>query len=364
MTAASFLNARFAGALGGFTLDAAFSFPSSGVTALFGPSGCGKTSVLRCFAGLNRLEDGAFSIHGEVWQDRETFLPPHRRAVGYVFQEANLFPHMSVKGNLDYGRKRAMRTTNGAADAVDFDALVALLGLEPMLGRLPGHLSGGERQRVAMARALLTNPKLLLMDEPLSALDHGNKKEILPYLERLHQGLNIPVLYVTHAPDEVARLADHIVLMDAGRVVASGPVTETMARLDLPMREDEDAGVAVKARIAEVDARWHLARAEFAGGSFWLRDPGQPPGTPVRLLIRSRDVSIGLAPSDSDSILNRLPANVTEVVAGDHPSTVLVGLDLGGTPITARLTARSAAHLELAPGKAVWAQIKSVAMLE
>lgn len=360
------LTAHFAGAQGDFTLDARFTFPDRGVTALFGPSGCGKTTLLRCIAGLNRLDYGRFEIGGAVWQDDKTFLAPHRRSLGYVFQDANLFAHLSVRANLLYGASRATRQmkASGAPGPVDFDDLVALLGLGPLLDRAPANLSGGERQRVAIGRALLTRPKILLMDEPLSALDHQNKNEILPYLERLHDTLSVPVLYVTHAPEEVARLADHLVVLDAGRVLASGPLTETLARLDLPIRHDENAGVAIEATIAARDERWHLARSDFAGGSIWARDPGLPVGRRVRLRVLARDVSLAHDDLEGSSIMNRLPATVTDIASNGHPGVALVRVDVGGTPLVARLTARSAHDLGLEVGKAVWAQIKSVAVLE
>ncbi len=206
------VEAHFSGRIGGFALDVGFAAPETGVTALFGPSGCGKTTVLRCIAGLERLEYGHFSLSAtEVWQDGFRFLPPHRRAVGYVFQEASLFPHLSVTANLRFGQKRA------ADRGIVFDEVVTLLGLSRLLGRVPARLSGGERQRVAIGRALLSQPRLLLMDEPLSALDRISKDEILPYLERLYDALSIPVIYVSHDLAEVERLADHLVLLSAGR---------------------------------------------------------------------------------------------------------------------------------------------------
>ncbi len=359
------LSAHFAGSQGSFTLDARFSFPAQGVTALFGPSGCGKTTLLRCIAGLNHLDFGEFSIAGEVWQDRRSFLALHKRAVGYVFQDANLFPHMNIKDNLLYGASRvAHKKGKDTSGVVDFENLVNLLGIEHLLERAPVNLSGGERQRVAIGRALLSRPKILLMDEPLSALDHRNKSEILPYLERLHDTLSIPVIYVTHAVEEVARLADHLVLLEAGRVLASGPLTETMARLNLPIRHDENAGVAINAVITERDERWHLARAEFMGGSIWVRDPDLPIGRRVRLRVLARDVSLAREQQEGSSIVNHLPCRVSGMASNSHPGVALVRVDVGGTPLIARLTARSAHELGLKEGKSVWAQIKSVAVLE
>lgn len=357
------IEARFAGDLGAFRLDASFEFPDRGVTALFGPSGCGKTSLLRCFAGLNHLPQGKLTIDGTPWQDEARFLPPHRRAVGYVFQDANLFAHLSVRDNLLYGRKRALKKPL-SAKGDDVDDLVSLLGIGHLLDRAPANLSGGERQRVAVGRALLAEPRLLLMDEPLSALDYGARQEILPYLERLPKSLSIPILYVTHAPDEVARLADHIVLIDKGRVRASGPVSEIMARLDLPMLNDEDAGVAIEAHIGERDPQWHLARADFTGGSLWIRDPDRAVGAPVRLMIRARDVTLALSPQTDSSVLNSIPAVITDIAPSTHPAAITVRAMMGETPVLSRVTTRSAAELGLAPGSDVWVLVKSVAVLD
>jgi molybdate transport system ATP-binding protein len=351
------IRAKFRLAYSGFTLDADLELPGRGVTALFGPSGSGKTTLLRCIAGLER-GTGRLEVKGEVWQDADSFLPTHRRPLGYVFQDARLFPHLTVGANLDYGQRRA----TGAA-GVDRASVIKLLGLGPLQDRLPERLSGGEQQRVAIARALLTAPRVLLMDEPLASLDLARKREILPYLERLHDELEIPVLYVSHAADEVTRLADHIVVLDSGRVVAQGPLAETLARLDLPIRLGDDVGVVFDATVAERDAEWHLARVEFDGGELWVRDSGAALSQRVRLRILARDVSVAGSRHDDVSIMNLLPATVTAHAAEDHPSLVLVQLRCGRTTLLARLTRRSAARLDLAPGREVWVQIKAVALI-
>ena len=355
------LRARFALNYGDFALDIDLALPTRGVTALFGPSGSGKSTLLRCVAGLARAPGGYLEINGEVWQDaaRGFFLPTHQRSLGYVFQEASLFPHLTVEGNLAYGRKRAP----AGARRVDQTHILELLGIGQLLRRRPERLSGGERQRVAIARALFAHPKILLLDEPLSALDHARKQEILPYLERLHDELEIPMLYVSHAPDEVARLADHLVVLEAGRVLASGPLQETLARLDLPIRLGEDAGVVLEGRIAERDVAWHLARVDFGGGSLWVRDGGHPIGREVRVRILARDVSLALEAHRGTSILNILPARVEQLAEDAHPALALARLDVGGAPLVARLTRRSAAALSLTPGHTVWAQIKAVALI-
>lgn len=229
---------------------------------------------------------------------------------------------------------------------------------------MPQGLSGGEHQRVAIARALLTSPRLLLMDEPLAALDVARKNDILPYLERLHDELDIPVVYVSHAPDEVARLADHLVVIEAGRVVAAGPLQETLANVDLPIHLGEDAGVVLQAVVAARDAAWHLVRVEFPGGSLWVRDDGHALGQRVRVRILARDVSIAPEPtSGTTSIQNCLPATVEQLVADYHPALLLLRLRAGAAPVLARLTRRCADSMGLVPGKPVWVQIKAVALI-
>ena len=354
------IQARFKLAFPEFSLDVDLNLPGRGVTALFGHSGSGKTTLLRCIAGLERVPDGTLKLGDEIWQDGNTFLPTYKRPLGYVFQEASLFPHLTVKRNLEYGLKRVVASSR----KVSLGHAVELLGIGHLLDRLPERLSGGEKQRVAIARALAVSPRILLMDEPLAALDLARKREILPYLERLHDELEIPLLYVSHAPDEVARLADHIVVMDKGKAVASGPLTDTLARLDLPIRLGEDAGVVLDAVVAERDAQWGLARAAFEGGAVWVRDGGHEIGQHVRVRILARDVSLALTRHSGTSILNTLSAMVTEIGEENHPALVLVKLNVGGSPVVARVTRRSAAALELVVGKILFAQIKSVAILE
>jgi molybdate transport system ATP-binding protein len=353
------IQARFLHRVDGFTLDVDLQLPGKGVTALFGPSGCGKTTLLRCMAGLTRATQGQFTVNGTLWQSDAVYMPTHQRPLGYVFQEANLFAHLSVRRNLLFGQARVPT----AERRIELHSVVELLGIAQLLERMPQGLSGGERQRVAIARALLTSPRLLLMDEPLAALDVARKNEFLPYLERLHDELDIPVVYVSHAPDEVARLADHIVVMQDGRAVAAGPLTETLARLDLPIELGEDAGVVLHAVVAEIDSTWHLARVEFPGGSLWVRDAGHATGHGVRVRILARDVSIALAPVTGVSIQNCLQATVEQIAGDYHPALSLLRLRAGESPLLARLTRRSAAALTLEPGKTVWVQIKAVALI-
>ena len=360
MTPDPAIRARFEVIWPGFTLKVDLELPGRGVSALFGHSGSGKTTLLRCLAGLEPQVRGFLSFKGTVWQDqqRNIFLPTHRRPIGYVFQEASLFPHLSVRNNLDYGRKRV----NGGY-RISLDPAVELLGINHLLDRMPDRLSGGERQRVAIARALATGPELLLMDEPLAALDLKRKSEILPYLERLRDQLDIPVIYVSHLPDEVARLADHLVLLNEGRVIASGSLRETLARLDLPTAFTEDAGVVIEAVVANHDEAYHLTQLDFPGGSVIVARRPEAIGHRMRFRVHARDVSLSLNRAEGVSILNRLPATVTDVASADTPAHVLVRLNAGGTPIIARITRRSLDHLDIAPGKSLWAQIKAVALL-
>ncbi len=352
------IRARFRHHHADFTLDVDLHLPAQGVSVLFGPSGSGKTTCLRAMAGLLRARDGLFSLGAEVWQDesRDLFVPPHHRRIGFVFQEASLFPHLSVQGNLDYARKRSGGTRSGGEPVLD------LLGIGHLMGRNTQSLSGGERQRVAIARALFTAPRLLLMDEPLASLDLKRKQEILPYLERLRDELSIPIVYVSHAPDEIARLADHVVLLAEGAMVASGPLHETLSRCDLPPIFLDDAGVVVETVLAGHEAD-DLSRLVFAGGSILVGRRPEAVQSRLRCRVHARDVSLALHKPQASSILNVLPATVAEVTRTDTPGHVLVRLDLGPTPLLARITQRSSRELDLRPGCRVWAQIKAVAVL-
>lgn len=354
------LDIRFRQDFPSFTLDVDLALPGRGVTALFGPSGCGKSTLLRCMAGLNPAPGGRCVVNGEVWQDGAHSLPTYRRPLGYVFQEPQLFAHLDVAANLDYGRSRARE----AGQRVARERAIELLGIGHLLQRRVDALSGGERQRIAIARALLTGPRLLLMDEPLAALDLARKNEFMPYLERLHRELDIPVVYVSHAPDEVARLADHIVVMEAGRSLASGPLAEVLSRVDLPIRLGEDAGVVFEGVVVERDLQWSLARVAFPGGCLWVRDGGQDQGATVRIRILARDVSLALAPVANTSLLNSLPVVVDQLADDSHPALALCRLRVGtSSSLLARLTRRSAAALGLQPGQSLWAQIKAVALI-
>jgi len=350
-------------AYSGFSLDVDLNLPGRGVTAFYGHSGSGKTTCLRCIAGLERAEQGFIQINDEVWQDSENgiFVPPHKRALGYVFQEASLFPHLSVLANLQFGLKRIAKSQR----RVDMAQATELLGIGHLLDRHPQHLSGGERQRVGIARALLTSPKLLLMDEPLAALDSQRKREILPYLQRLHDELEIPLLYVSHAQDEVARLADHLVLLSEGKALASGPIGETLARLDLPMAMGDDAGVIIEGQVCAYDADYQLLSLQLPATEMSIRVTHAPMkvGQSLRCKVHARDISLTLQDSEFSSILNRLPVTVVSEQSADNAAHVLIRLDAGGTPLVARITRYSRDQLGVHPGQSLWAQIKAVAVL-
>jgi len=359
------IRAAFRGGWGRFALDAAFDVPARGVTGLFGPSGCGKTSVLRCIAGLRRVTDGHFSIGTEIWQDGATFRPPHERPIGYVFQEPSLFAHLSVRQNLRYGMPRATSGARGAG----WQDVVSLLGLGAWLDRSPRHLSGGERQRVAIGRALLSEPRLLLLDEPLSALDQRAKGEILPFLERLHRSLSIPVLYVSHDMAELERFADHLVLMEAGRAIATGPLHALECDPGLSLLAARDAAVSLDAVVDGYDAEYGLLSLCVAGERFLVPSGPCPAGERRRLRVAAENVSLALERPTGSSIINVLPARILSVAGLDtNEITLVLGLgpqaegSPGGAQLLSRITRRSWDQLGLAEGRAVFAQVKSVAL--
>jgi molybdate transport system ATP-binding protein len=347
----------------GFLLDVQLELPSQGVTALFGPSGSGKTTCLRVLAGLEQGAKAYVRIAGQTWQDstRGVFLPTHRRALGYVFQEASLFDHLTVEGNLRFGFDR----TAAEQRLNDWRHGLELLGIGHLLARRPQELSGGERQRVAIARALATSPRLLLMDEPLAALDAPRKAEILPWLEQLHQRLDIPVVYVTHSIEEVTRLADHLVLLDNGQVRAEGPTGVLMTRPDLPLAQGETAAALVEATVSGQSPVHTLSVLEIRGGQLILPTL-HAMGTQLRLRIQARDVSLSLVRPEHSSVLNCLLAKVASVT-DDGPGQVLVSLDVGtpdaNTRLLSRISRLSCQRLAIEPGIAVYAQIKGVAIM-
>ncbi len=352
---------RFRGRFGGFELDAAFEAPAAGVTALFGPSGCGKTTVLRCMAGLQKIDDGLCRVGNTYWQQGKMFLPPWKRPIGYVFQEASLFTHLSVRGNLLYGAPR----TGARQGAVSLDEVVELLGLGHLIDRMPRNLSGGERQRVAIGRALLSEPRLLLMDEPLAALDHRTKDEILPFLDRLRERLSMPIIYVSHDMSEVERFADQIVLLENGKVIASGPLGGIQSNPALPLARAREASVSLQARVSSYDATYGLATLDVDGGTLVAPSATVELGAPRRLRIAAGDVSLTLERPGQTTILNILRARIVSATPLQD-AEMLVVLRLGeegmGASLLARVTRRSWDALQLAEGGAVFAQVKGVSM--
>ncbi len=327
-----------------------------GVTAIFGPSGSGKTSFLSMFAGITRPNTAQIKVMGVEWQNDTEFYAPHKRPLGYVFQEASLFPHLNVMGNLQYAAKRA----HSPVDQYFFDQIVDAMGIRDLLKADVGYLSGGERQRVAIARAMMVRPKILLMDEPLSALDQKRKSEILPYLERLKVTAKLPIIYVTHSMDEIARLADDMIVFEDGHAIAHGSVSQVLSRIDLPNVFGDDASVVLEGALGEADPKWDLRVVNFAGGQIWVSFQD---GERVRLRIRARDVSLSLTAHDDSSILNILPVIVEDIAVHKEGCFAMVRCRFGDDVILSRITLRSVEKLKLRKKQKVFAQIKSVAIL-
>ena len=340
-----------------FMLDANFSIPDRGITVVFGPSGSGKTTLLRAIAGLEKSDKGFLKIGDSVWQKGEDFLATHKRQIGYVFQDAALFDHLDVKGNLNFVVKRAIGLKEDFIESIH-----NLLEIKTLLNRKTTQLSGGERQRVAIARALLTNPKILLLDEPLSALDLKRKNEILPYLDSIHNDLEIPILYVTHSQDEMSRLADHLLLIEDGNIVGSGPVNDMLTRFDMPLSHGGDAVSIIEAEVLKRDSEFNLMHLDFLGGQFIVPDNGFPVQTKVRIRVVARDVSLTKSKQVDTSILNIFPAMVQEIV-NEGEAQVMVRLQIKETILLACITRKSSYKLRLEKGSEVFVQVKSVAIL-
>jgi molybdate transport system ATP-binding protein len=339
-------------------MDMAFEVPTPGVTALFGPSGSGKSTIIAVAAGLLRPDSCRIAVDGLVLADTDSgvWLPPERRRVGLVFQDAKLFPHMSVATNLRFGMRRA------AAGVVRFDEVVELLGIGALLTRRPHTLSGGERQRVAIGRALLAQPHLLLMDEPLASLDSARKAEILPYLTRLKTALRLPVIYVTHALDEVVRLADSLVLIDAGHVVGCGTLSEIAARADLPLAQRDDAGALLLCRVAEHDAGRELSRLEGGGAAFWVPLLDASLDSECRVRIPAREVILAGKAPDAISLHNIVSGTVRQIAAETTRRSMLVEIALPNGALLSRVTPDAIVRLALSPGGPVLALIKSTSI--
>jgi molybdate transport system ATP-binding protein len=343
-----------------FRLQAELSLPNQGVTAIFGASGSGKTSLLRALAGLDHHADTFISVNGQVWQDEKTFLPTYQRPVGYVFQEASLFSHLTVQQNLDYAVRRAPSADQSMGQIVE------ILALTPLLGQYPHELSGGEAQRVGIARSILNAPALLLMDEPLASLDQAIKEEALSYLALLTEETQTPILYVSHALSEVVRIASRMVFLEDGRVSAKGELNDIVTLASPLLGTAADASVALPAKIARIDSEYHLAEAICQGHSVWLPAAGLKVdlkvGQAVRLRVMARDVSLSLDQEPANSILNRLPCTVIDIIETADPATRVVRLQFSEQVLMARITAKSINNLALDIGSDVWAQVKSVAV--
>ncbi len=340
-----------------FELACEADWPLQGVTALFGESGSGKTTLLRVIAGLHRDPRTRLSFGEECWQDGRRFRPVDQRGLGWVSQQGDLFPHLSVRGNLDFAFQRR-RGRKGP----ETYSVIHSLGLEDLLDRLPAQLSGGQRQRVALGRALLAAPKLLLLDEPLASLDAAGKAELLPALERLRLEADCPVLYVSHSPDEVARLADRLVLLEQGRILGEGETVPMLCRLDLPLAEREDAEALLEATVTGSLPGEGLSELALPGGTLWVTQTALTPGSHVRVRLLARDISLALQEPRECSILNRLPAVIREIGEAKR-GQVTLRLDCAGQQVLSRITERSRRELGLAPGMRVVALVKGVAVL-
>ncbi len=344
----------------GFKLDVHIRVPSSGVTAIFGPTGCGKTTLLHCIAGLERGQKGddiRINFTGTWWQNQNLFIAPHKRDIGFVFQDTRLLPHLSVQGNLEYARRR-----NRSGENFELAQIVSWFSLETLLAKSVQQLSGGETQRVAIAQALASGPRLILMDEPLSALDQPARSRILPFLSRLHGNLSIPIVYVSHSLEEISHLADNLILLEHGHVVTSGSVFDLTSRADMTIAQDESAGAVILCRIHKHDDQFGLSELRFDGGSLFVTQRDEPLGNSIRVRIPARDVSITLSQDQQSSILNILQATVDSIEPSEK-SRFIVRLKVGKQFLLARITRKSAQFLNLNPGQTVYAQIKSVALL-
>ena len=350
----------FPSADGQFSLDVNTKISTQGVTALFGPSGSGKTSLLRAIAGLDSHLAGEIIFENQIWQSQTHRLATHRRPIGYVFQESSLFDHLNTEQNLRFALNRA----DTSQPQIQYSDVVALMQIGPLLKRYPHQLSGGERQRIAIARALLIQPKLLLMDEPLSALDDALKQEILPYLETLCHQIQLPIIYVSHALEEVIRLADNMLVLNNGRITDHGPTQQLLGKLGTTFCHYQDASVVIHGRLSAEKSEWGLSELHFDGQSLRVKTPQRKIGEDVKVRVQAKDVSLSLSAHEDTSILNRLQVKVDQIAQEPNDtSMVTVRLLAGNTPILARITALSVHHLQLKTGMTLYAQIKSVAVI-
>lgn len=354
------IEANFQLKLDKFELNAQLQLPATGISVISGASGSGKTLLLRCIAGLERPQAGYCKIAAELWQDSTSnyYLAAYQRSVGYVFQEACLFPHLTVQQNIEYGRQRVRKA--GSWSGLEY--ALELLNIEQLLKRKPDRLSGGEKQRVAIARALAVHPKLLLMDEPLAALDQAHKQEILPYLRQLQQALQLPILYVTHSSTELMQLADHVVLMKQGKVIASGGVQSVLTRLDLALLPIQPLASVLIAEVLGHDAEFQLLHLQFSGGAISVPHAALAKGSKLRLRIDAQDVSLSLQAPTSTDLFTKLPANVLALV-DNAVGYKLFSLQIGNDLLLAQLNLKAASQLKLELGQVVYAEIKHAVVL-
>jgi len=341
-----------------FNLDINLKVPDEGVTAIFGPSGSGKTTLLRAIAGLERIPGAYIRFRKDLWQNEDTFIPVHKRNVGVVFQVPSLFRHLDVRGNIEYGYKRVTKKHQ----RVSLNEAIELLEIDHLLDRNPVELSGGEQQRVAIARTLAASPDLLLMDEPLSSLDNKLKLTILPYLEKLQRTLEIPIIYVSHSTDEVARLAKQLVILKNGEILGHGRIEDMLTRLDLPLSHRSDAEALLSATVIDTDTDFGLTRLDVDGNVVTVTGTNLTENDLVKLRIAAHDVSLTLDKQSGTSIQNILPVTVTQIEEENSAQT-LVKLSLGSHFLLARITRRAVQDLDITLGKNLYAQIKSVAVL-
>ena len=353
-------NARLAIQHADFKLDVDLKLPTHGVTAIFGPSGSGKTSLLRAIAGLDRPDQGQINFNGQIWQADKDFLAPHKRPIGYVFQESSLFDHMNVQKNLDYGQKRAATPLNDN----EREHIIDLLDLRPLLSRQPDQLSGGERQRVAIARALLPGPELLLMDEPMASLDFARKKEILGLLERLKSDLKIPLLYISHNIDEVTRLADHLVILENGRATHQGPLQEILSRHKVLNRMSDEPFTLLFGQVTTACTSHLLTEVSIGDALIQIPCQAVEKGQEIRLHLYAKDVSIALNKPEHTSVLNILECGIDAIDEATTDGQCLIHLSLQNTRLQARVSAYSCRELGLQTGMKVFAQIKAVSIVQ